>query len=327
MGFGTHWTKYLGAGLLLSQQEIDRLEKLRREEGIDNRTFFEVVRTSPARLLRICDYYAHEIRKVNPVVDPTEILRLTYVVSHLNNCVPSGVNVSVVPDKLAKQVVRYAPHITERSYRAAMCFARMQDVVSYLMTEPEFEQFTPKARHKIQERVDQALGWHGSSLHSGSTDDPLGPTRGWLAGIPPELRPNDSQTSALEALRTRAKVPNDTFSGWVMQSPGTTRVLLRRQYAALKAEQPGATNADIFHELAQQWYYRTDRLHGASHEEALEYMGSGLAQSIIQDALTRVSNLDDLARYIVEEYEDFWSHKSDSSGIQSQIAEILGYRR
>ena len=149
----------------------------------------------------------------------------------------------------------------------------------------------------------------------------------WLYELPASLHPDARIVCELEELRMQSHLPHKTFAGLVLQSPGITRMLLERQFEDFRRRRPDATLKELFDAIIQFRYFTTDIADGMTPAEARHRLNQPWRQSIVKSVVEGISTLDDLARYIVDEYEEFWECTSDPAGINSRIADILGYRR
>ena len=104
-------------------------------------------------------------------------------------------------------------------------------------------------------------------------------------------------------------------------------MLLERQFEDFRRRRPDATLKELFDAIIQFRYFTTDIADGMTPAEARHRLNQPWRQSIVKSVVEGISTLDDLARYIVDEYEEFWECTSDPAGINSRIADILGYRR
>jgi hypothetical protein len=149
----------------------------------------------------------------------------------------------------------------------------------------------------------------------------------WFYEIPVSVRPCDSSARRLEELRRQIHIPHRVFASMVLQSPGITKIMVERQFEDFRRRRPGATNKELFTSILQFRYLTTDIADGMAPEDARAHLRQPWRQSIIQSVIAEISTIDDLVHYIADEYEEFWKHISDPAGVNSQIAEILGYQR
>jgi hypothetical protein len=176
--------------------------------------------------------------------------------------------------------------------------------------------------------VDQISGWNQASAPEPARAS--GPRRAlpaWLYELPTSLRPRAHIVRELEELRIQNRMAHDTFAGLVLQSPGITRLLLERQFEDFRRRRPDANLEELFDAIIRFRYFTTDVADGMTPEEARQLLDQPWRQSIVKSVVEEIGTLDDLARYIVDEYEEFWEYTADPSGIHARIAEILGYRR
>jgi hypothetical protein len=149
----------------------------------------------------------------------------------------------------------------------------------------------------------------------------------WFCEIPASVRPGDSSARRLEELRRRTQIPQRVFASMVLQSPGITKILVERQFEDHRRRRPDATNTELFKSILHFRYFTTDIADGMAPDDAREHLQQPWRQSIIRSVVEEISTIDDLVHYIADEYEEFWKHTSDPLGVNSQIAEILGYQR
>ena len=177
-------------------------------------------------------------------------------------------------------------------------------------------------------KVDRTPGWdREGEPEPARADSPRHSPPAWLYELPASLRPDARIVRELEELRIQNRVAHKTFAGLVLQSPGITRLLLERQFEDFRRQRPDATLDELFDAIIQFRYFTTDIADGMTPEQARQRLHQSWRQSIVKSVVEEIRTLDDLARYIVDEYEEFWDCTSDPSGINSRIAEILGYRR
>ncbi len=149
----------------------------------------------------------------------------------------------------------------------------------------------------------------------------------WLYEIPSSVRPDQAGAAKLEALRQETQIPHRVFANMVLQSPGLTRILVERQFRDFRRRRPVATDKELFTSILRFRYFTTDLADGMTPEDSRELLRQPWRESIIQAVLQGIDTIDDLAHYIADEYEEFWERTSDPLGVNSRIAEILGYRR
>jgi len=197
-----------------------------------------------------------------------------------------------------------------------------------MLADPRFGDYGAAPSSHAQDAVDRILGWHGTD--DGVVETTIrreGENLAWISEIPPSLRPEDGSLIRLEELRRRFDIPHKIFGEMILQSPGTTRLLFRRQYEDLNLRRPDATNKELFNVIIQFRFFTTDIADGMTPEAARKSLSQAWRQSIVDSVIEEIKSIDDLTNYIVEEYEEFWKYTSDPFGINTQIAELLGYSR
>ena len=153
------------------------------------------------------------------------------------------------------------------------------------------------------------------------------PQPSWLYEIPSSVRPGEASATKLEALRQEGQIPHRIFANMVLQSPGLTRILVERQFRDFRRRRPVATDKELFTSILRFRYFTTDLADGMTPEDSRELLRQPWRESIIEAVVQGIDTIDDLAHYIADEYEEFWERTSDPLGVNSRIAEILGYRR
>lgn len=174
--------------------------------------------------------------------------------------------------------------------------------------------------------VNNILRYLGT-LRMGRVPDPMYSQLTWLKGMPLNLRPDNSRAMELENFRRENNILNGRFLGLVMQSPGITKTLIEQRFAEISRAQPGVSKASVFEAVIQDQYVNTSVSDGMTPKEAAFLVQEPWVQAKIKSAAERIGTLDDLTRYIVEEYQDFWNRTPDAHGLHTQIAAILGYSR
>ena len=149
----------------------------------------------------------------------------------------------------------------------------------------------------------------------------------WLFEVPSSVRPGEPSARKLEDLREESQISHRVFANMVLQSPGLTKLLVERQFRDFRRRRPAATERDLFYSILRFRYFTTDLADGMTPEDARELLRQPWREAIIQAVVQGIDTIDDLAHYIADEYEEFWEHTSDPLGVNSRIAEILGYRR
>jgi hypothetical protein len=149
----------------------------------------------------------------------------------------------------------------------------------------------------------------------------------WLYEIPASVRPGEAIATKLEDLRQEAQIPHRVFANMVLQSPGLTKILVERQFRDFRRRRPVATDKELFTSILRFRYFTTDLADGMTPEDSRELLRQPWRESIIAAVVQSIDTIDDLAHYIADEYEEFWERTSDPLGVNSKIAQILGYRR
>ena len=149
----------------------------------------------------------------------------------------------------------------------------------------------------------------------------------WFWEIPTSVRPGQAAAQKLEELRQEAQIPQRIFANMVLQSPGLTQILVERQFRDFRRRRPGATDRELFNSILRFRYFTTDLADGMTPEDARELLRQPWREAIIQAVVQGIDSIDELAHYIADEYEEFWERTSDPFGVNSRIAEILGYRK
>jgi hypothetical protein len=149
----------------------------------------------------------------------------------------------------------------------------------------------------------------------------------WLYEIPSSVRPGEAIARRLEDLRQEAQLPHRIFANMVLQSPGLTKILVERQFRDFRRRRPVATDKELFTSILRFRYFTTDIADGMTPEDSRELLRQPWRESIIAAVVQSIDTIDDLAHYIADEYEEFWERTSDPQGVNSRIAQILGYRR
>ena len=165
------------------------------------------------------------------------------------------------------------------------------------------------------------------SLGMGSVPDPMSSPLTWLKGMPTNLRPDNIRARELESLRKQNNIIHGQFLGFVMQSPGITKMSIEQEFSEFKKKQPSATTKQIYEAIIQDRYLNTCVSGGMTLEAARSLLGEPWALTKVKSAVERIETLDELIRYVVEEHEDFWNRTPDPLGVNTRIAEILGYYR
>lgn len=323
-----HWTEYLTAVVLPTSWQIQELERLREIIQIDHAAFAGLIASSPASLRRICEHVQAELRLHNPDATPQSLLMLTYsaivLTIKLEN---TDVRVSYNATGLEAQLNDYLPDTHLRLSSVMERVETIEDLVERMITEPEFEAYAPNLDHPFQDKVDRILGWNRSEPVSEDANHAKNAQPAWLYDMPASLHPHARIVRELEELRKQNRIPHKAFSSLVLQSPGITRMLLERQFDDFRRRRPDATLKELFDAIIQFRYFTTDIADGMTPEEARQLLNQPWRQSIVKSVVEGISTIDDLARYIVDEYEEFWEFTSDPAGINSRIAEMLGYQR
>ena len=198
------------------------------------------------------------------------------------------------------------------------------ELVEYVLLESEkaSRTFDPQRKDGIESdrvrRVDSKPAEQSESEWS----DPS-----WLYEIPSSVRPGVASARKLEELRQEVQIPHRVFANMVLQSPGLTKILVERQFRDFRRRRPVATDRELFTSILRFRYFTTDLADGMTPEDSRELLRQPWRESIIQAVVQGIDTIDDLAHYIADEYEEFWEHTSDPLGVNSRIAEILGYRR
>ena len=194
--------------------------------------------------------------------------------------------------------------------------------VEYDLPEAEFLALVEEAENKVP--VEGGRPGHAivASLDSIPESEPA-----WLSQVPASVRPSDAAVRKLEDLRRSAHVPHRLFGNMVLQSPGVTKILVEQHYQDFRRRKPNATERELFASVLYFRYFTTDVADGMTPQDARTRLRQPWRQAIIKSVVQDVRTLDDLVHYIAEEYEEFWKHISDPLDVNSQIAEILGYRR
>ena len=322
-----HWTESLTTVILPTSRQIQELEQLRERLGLDHAAFADLIASSPASLHRICEHVQADLRLHNPEATSQKLLALTYIAIVLTIKLENmDVRVSYDATELETQLSDYAPETSQR----LSSVERVDDIdglVEHMLNDPEFEAYAPNLARQHQDEVDRILGWNASERVSERTHHAGSAPPAWLCDIPASLRPDAPSVCELEELRTQNCIPHKPFASLVLQSPGITRILLERQFDDFQRRRPDATLKELFDAIIQFRYFTTDIADGMTPEQARQLLNEPWRQSIVKSVVEEISTIDDLARYIVDEYEEFWEYTADPSGINSRIAEILGYQR
>ena len=327
--FERHWSEYLTTIVLPTSRQIQELEKVRARLGLAHAAFADLVARSPASLRRICEHVQAELRMHNPEANSQKLLMLTYLAIVLTVKL-EGTNVRLCYDatELEKQLDDYLPEMSQRLSSVLDHVEDIEDLVERMLTDPAFDAYAPNLDPPHQGEVDRILGWYRRRKPFSETAERSAtwqPT--WLHEMPTSLRPDARIVRELEELRTQNRIPHKAFAGLVLQSPGITRMLLERQFEDFQRRRPDATLTELFDAIIQFRFFTTDIADGMTPENARQLLNQPWRRSIVKSVAEEIRTIDDLARYIVDEYEDFWQHTSDPAGINSRIAEILGYRR
>lgn len=160
--FDPAWVKNLTPYIRPSDIQVGELDSYRKQMNLDDETFSQLVKCSPASLRKIVDYHANEVKKYDSHLAQRDFMQMTYEAIVMNF---QGVKGSVLPAKF-HELRKAHPAIVERSTRAIGDIQTMDDLVGYLLTEPEFAGYAPQEKSEIRDRVDQILGWHGSKVFS-----------------------------------------------------------------------------------------------------------------------------------------------------------------
>lgn len=195
----------------------------------------------------------------------------------------------------------------------------------YELSESELAAFILDSKRRDQAESNQNRS--GQDAYAEQLDRIEASEPAWLSEIPPSVRPGDSIARKLEELRLQAQIPHRVFASMVLQSPGITKILVESQYRDFRRRRPDATDKDLFHSILQFRYFTTDIADGMMPEDARQRIKLPWRQSIIKSVVEEIHALDDLVHYIADEYEEFWKHTSDPLGVNSKIADILGYQR
>ena len=323
-----HWTEYLTTVILPTSQQTRDLEQVRVRLGLGQAEFAKLIASSPASLRRICEHVQAELRLHNPEASSQKLLMLTYSFIVLTvKLEGTQVRVSYDATELEAQLNDYLSD-TYLNLSTVMEHAEtIEDLVGWMLTEPEFEAYVPNLANPFQHEVDQILGWNRGEWVSEQVNHSRNLQPAWLYDMPAVLRPGVRIVRKLEELRVENHIQHKAFASLVLQSPGTTRMLLERQFEDFQRRRPDATLRELFDAIIQFRYFTTDVADGMTPEEARQLLHQPWRQSIIKSVAEGINTIDDLARYIVDEYEEFWRITSDPSGINSRIAEILGYQR
>ena len=198
-------------------------------------------------------------------------------------------------------------------------------LAEYMLSDPEFTAYISDPNHEERAESDQIRNRGGKPTQKTNQIGRSKPA--WLCEIPSRVQPSDSSRRKLEELRQHARIPHREFARMVLQSPGITKMLVERQFEEFRSKRPHATDRELFNFVLQFRYFTTDIADGMTPEDAQELLRQTWRQSIIMSVVEEIKTIDDLVHYITDEYEEFWKHTPDPQGINSQIAEILGYHR
>lgn len=149
----------------------------------------------------------------------------------------------------------------------------------------------------------------------------------WVKKIPKNLRPDDYKIQELESLRKQYGASDQLFAALVMQSPGITKMIFEQEFVEFKKKNPYSTNKQVFEAIIQLRYFTAQIEHGMSPDASRELLQSPLCQASVKLALEKTETLEDVTYHLVEHYEQFWTNTPDPLGINTRIAEILGYHR
>lgn len=195
----------------------------------------------------------------------------------------------------------------------------------YELSESELSTFILDSKRRDPAESDRNRS--GEDAYAEQLDQVEGLVPVWLCEIPLSVRPGDSIAGRLEELRLQTQIPHRVFASIVLQSPGITKILVESQYQDFRRRRPDATDRELFTSILQFRYFTTDIADGMMPEDARQRIKLPWRQSIIKSVVEEIATIDDLVHYIADEYEEFWKHTSDPEGVNSQIAEILGYQR
>jgi hypothetical protein len=323
-----HWTEYLAADVLPTDEQRSELESLRQRLGLEHKQMADDVRCSPASLRRICETVLARLTIQCPGKGEAELLRRVYAALWLTQTHDGAEDpASSLPDELNRNFARHLLESENGLESAASQMRGLDDLVRFMLAEPEFQAYRNRDLPGCDE-IDRILG--GDDPVIAVTDKsslivPFAPS--WLKALPPTLRAQIRNVKRLDELRTDNRIGTDEFALLILQSPGVTKILLEQQVRDLRRRRPEATDKELFRALLNFRYFTTDVADGMTLEDATSLLARPWRQSLVGSIAEDMETIDDVARYVVEEYEEFWRHASDSYGVNAEIAELLGYHQ
>lgn len=130
----------------------------------------------------------------------------------------------------------------------------------------------------------------------------------WFYQLPVNLRPNESKSEALEALRLKYRLPNEIFWPIVASSAATTRKAQKNIYEQAKELMPDSSEKEILESVFRNRVFPKNPA------------GLKMTEEEIQKSLDRIHSLDDLVNYIIEVEKDEPRFKRDFLGIGKRVA-------